>query len=71
MSTKIHSGDDKASLTSTGGWRGLWFLLRRRRATRWSVYTLFFLLFVAVAADFLANEKPLYCKIGGETEFPV
>ena len=46
-------------------------MLRRGRATRWSVYMLFFLLFIAVTADFLANEKPLYCKVGGETQFPV
>jgi len=71
LSTNLHIGDEKASFSSTGGLRGLWFVLRRRRATRWSVYMLFFLLFIAVTADFLANEKPLYCKIGGETQFPV
>jgi len=63
--------NDNTTAAVTGGWRGLWATLRRRKATRWSVYTLFFLLFIAVTADFLANEKPLYCKIAGEKHFPV
>ena len=71
MNPTINNTADKSTATTTGGMRGLWSILRRRRATRWSVYMLFFLLFVAGAADFLANEKPLYCKIAGETHFPV
>lgn len=71
MNTALHSGGEKTSTPTSGGWRGLWSILRRRQATRWSVYTLFFLLFIAVTADFLANEKPLYCKMAGETHFPI
>ncbi len=37
----------------------------------WSLRALYVLLFVAVFADFLANEKPLYCRIEGKTYFPV
>ncbi|MCB0592604.1 MAG: ABC transporter permease [Lewinellaceae bacterium] len=52
-----------------------WAIVRRQfrknRLAVWSLRLLFFLLFVALAGDFIANEKPLYCKIGGQTYFPV
>lgn len=36
-----------------------------------AIYIVLFLVFLAVFADFLANNKPLYCKINGESYFPV
>ncbi|MCB0637549.1 MAG: hypothetical protein KDC54_13060, partial [Lewinella sp.] len=42
-----------------------------KRAYRWSRYTLIVMIFIAVFADFLANDKPLYCRYQGETYFPV
>ena len=71
MNPTINNTTEKSTVAATNGGQGLWSVLRRRRATRWSVYMLFFLLFIAVAADFIANEKPLYCKIAGETHFPI
>ena len=71
MNPSVNSSAEKSTAAVPDGVRGLWSILRRRTATRWSVYILFFLLFIAVTADFLANEKPLYCKIAGETHFPV
>lgn len=71
MKPPVNSPVKQSLTTISGDGRGLWSVLRRRRSTRWSVNILFFLLFVAVFADFLANEKPLYCKIAGETHFPV
>ncbi len=71
MNSTVNSPVEKSAIAVTASGRGLWSVLRRRRSTRWSVYILFFLLFIAVTADFLANEKPLYCKIAGETHFPV
>lgn len=44
---------------------------RKNRLAVWSLRALYVLLFVALFADFLANEKPLYCKIEGKTYFPV
>lgn len=44
---------------------------RRNRMAVWSLRILYVLIFVAVFADFIANEKPLYCKIDGKTYFPV
>jgi len=40
---------------------------KRLRAALW---TLGLLLFLALARDFLANGRPLYCRIDGETFFP-
>ena len=71
MNPSVNSSAEKSTAAVPDGVWGLWSILRRRTATRWSVYILFFLLFIAVTADFLANEKPLYCKIAGETHFPV
>jgi len=44
---------------------------RKNRLAVWSLRLLFFLLFIALTADFLANEKPLYCRIDGKVYFPV
>ncbi len=52
-----------------------WAIVRRQfrknRLAVWSLRGLYVLLFVAVFGDFLANEKPLYCKIEGKTYFPI
>lgn len=52
-----------------------WSLVRRRfrkrRLALWSWRVLLVLGFVALFGDFIANEKPLYCKLGGESYFPV
>lgn len=45
--------------------------LNKKRATRWAFYYLLAFFFVAIAGDFLANEKPLYCKLEGKRYFPV
>ena len=44
---------------------------RENRAAVWSVRVLYFLIFVAVFADILANDKPLYAHLDGESSFPV
>ncbi len=44
---------------------------RRNRLAVWSLRVLYVLIFIAVFGDFLANEKPIYCKIEGKTYFPV
>lgn len=36
-----------------------------------AIYVVAFLVFLAIFADFLSNSKPLYCKINGESYFPV
>jgi len=44
---------------------------RKNRLAMWSLRVLILLSFIALFSDFIANEKPLYCKIEGKTYFPV
>lgn len=44
---------------------------RKNRLAVWSLRILYGLIFLAVFGDFIANEKPLYCKIDGKNWFPV
>lgn len=52
-----------------------WAIVRRqfrknRSAVR-SLWVLVFIFVIGMSADFIANEKPYYCVIDGETYFPV
>lgn len=49
----------------------LWERFHRNPVSRWALRGLYLLIFFAVFADFIANEKPLYCKIDGQHYFPV
>jgi len=42
-----------------------------QRSSRWGVYVLGVLLFIGVFADFIANEKPIYCKYNAESYWPI
>ena len=44
---------------------------RKNKLALWSLRILFVLLFIALTADFLANEKPFYCKLEGKSHFPI
>lgn len=44
---------------------------RKNRMAVWSLRILYVLIFIAIFGDFLANEKPIYCKIDNEAYFPV
>lgn len=59
-----------ASLTQTP-WAQVWRRFRKGRTARWSWRVLLVMCMVALLADFIANEKPLYCKLGGNSYFPV
>jgi peptide/nickel transport system permease protein len=52
-----------------------WSIVKRQffknRLAVWSLRFLYLLIFIAIFADFIANEKPLYCKIKGESYYPV
>ncbi|MEM6967004.1 MAG: ABC transporter permease [Bacteroidota bacterium] len=52
-----------------------WGIVKRRfrknRMAKWSLRILLVIAFVGLFADFIANEKPLYCVIEGKTYFPV
>lgn len=55
--------------------QGYWDIVRRQfyknRLAVWSLRFLYVLLFIALTADFIANERPIYCQLEGETYFPV
>jgi len=52
-----------------------WAIVKRRfqknKLAKWSLRVLIVIFFIALFSDFIANEKPLYCKIEGKTYFPV
>lgn len=52
-----------------------WARVKRRfqknKLANWSLRVLIVIFFIALFSDFIANEKPLYCKIEGKTYFPV
>lgn len=48
-----------------------WRTFRQNRLALISLRILYALIFIAVFADFLANEKPLFCRLDGKTYFPI
>ncbi|MFN8295604.1 MAG: ABC transporter permease [Chitinophagales bacterium] len=44
---------------------------RKNKRALFSLYVVMFMLFIAVFADFLANEKPIVCTYQGKTYFPI
>jgi len=44
---------------------------RKNKRALYSAYVIGIMAFVALFADIIANEKPLYCVINGETYFPI
>lgn len=52
-------------------WANVGKQFKKNRIAVYSLYVIFFLIFIAVAADFLANEKPIAAKYQGKICFPV
>ncbi len=44
---------------------------RKNRPAVWSLRFLYLIVLIGFLADFIANDKPLYCKIDGESYFPI
>ncbi|MFK8104717.1 MAG: ABC transporter permease [Saprospiraceae bacterium] len=44
---------------------------RNHRLANWALRGLYLFIFIAFFGDFLANDKPIYCKIDNEHHFPV
>ena len=49
----------------------LWARFQKNRLAIWSLRFLYFLVFIALFANIIANDKPLYCKNEKGTQFPV
>ena len=62
----------KATSSGPGYYRrNLWQTLRSRRSTRWAFQIIYGLIFLAIFGDFMANERPLYCRLDGRSYFPI
>ena len=48
-----------------------WARFQKNRMAKWSLKILYLLIFIAVFADFIANDRPIYCQYEGQTYFPV
>ena len=44
---------------------------RKNKRALFSAYFVSFMAFIAIFADFLANDKPIACKYKGEVYFPI
>ncbi|GJM32319.1 MAG: peptide ABC transporter permease [Saprospiraceae bacterium] len=52
-------------------WETVWTSFRKNKPALWSWRILKLLIFLAIFSNFIANEKPIYCKIDGKAYFPV
>ena len=63
---------NEVSASDAGGlWRRVWKQFKRNRIALAGYYVVVVLIFTAVSADFLANDKPLYLSYKGNTYFPI
>jgi peptide/nickel transport system permease protein len=64
-----------SKLTDKKTGQSYWDIVRRQfrknKLAVWSLRVVYIIVFIGIFADFLANEKPLYCKLDGKTYFPV
>jgi len=63
------------AIEATDGQQDYWAVVRKQffknRLAVWALRIFYFILFVAIFADFIANERPIFCKIDGDIYFPV
>lgn len=62
---------EKKHMKSQGFWANVKKQFKKNRLAVWSLRFVMFLVFIALIADFIANEKPIACKYKGETYFPL
>lgn len=60
----------KEKRTGASYYQRLWRRFKKIPSARWSFRILCILTFIGIFSDFIANEKPLYCKIEGQHYFP-
>jgi peptide/nickel transport system permease protein len=49
----------------------LWQELKNHPTSKWALRCTLVLFFIALFANFIANDRPLYCKVEGKTYYPV
>jgi peptide/nickel transport system permease protein len=52
-------------------WSNVRKQFRKNKIAVWSLRVVYIIVFLAIFADFIANEKPIACKYQGNTYFPV
>lgn len=52
-------------------WSFAWERFRKNKAALWSWRIFLVMIFIAITGDFIANDKPFYCKVDGKTYFPI
>lgn len=57
--------------TDRSSWAIVKKQFRKNKLAKWSLRIFIVIFFIGFFADFIANEKPLYCKIEGKTYFPI
>ncbi len=67
----LDSNDVVEKTISLGYWKNLWKKINQKRITKWSLRMIYFLIFLSIFSDFIANERPLICKINNITYYPV
>lgn len=65
----VANGADAAG--SAGFWTDVWKRFKRNRIALTGFYVVCFFGFMAVFADFLANDKPYYMRYKGKSYFPI
>lgn len=72
---KKHTEQLAKELENQPGDQRYWALVKKRfrknRPAVWALRVLYVLAFIAVFGDFIANERPIYCKADGKSYFPV
>jgi|GEM_PF-638668 len=51
-------------------YKRIWLQIKKSRQAKWAVGFIIFLCFLALFADIIANDKPLYCKHKGKSYYP-
>jgi peptide/nickel transport system permease protein len=62
---------EKAAPARGGLWASVWKQFRRNRIALAGYYVVLLLIFIALSADFLANDKPYYLSYRGRSYFPI
>ncbi len=61
----------KGGVDSISYWAIVKKQFQKNTLAKWALRVLMLLVFIAVFGDFLANDKPIYCKINQQSHFPV
>lgn len=65
------NGEQSKRIVDQTYWSLVKHQFKKNKLALVATYVVFFLVIIALLADFLANSKPIYCKYKGETYFPV